>query len=345
MTSFRAYSSGGARSVVDKVNDGPLMQEMAGNFMKGETRDKIESPQNYGFTSVVMPATKGKDGQISESAEAFISFIGGNRSFPVAAIMDDRRFRLKELLQGDVAMFDHLQHQLHFNKDGIFVTGRTDKKLKLQLVPPPQQQQSGAAPGQHDATSSSAAPSSSSSQNKGQKQRYDQQGKQYLEITEGATNLVHDKTIVHKTGVHSFQPPAPSGGAARASLGPLVQIFGDKFTAGLGHFMKQVTAAPPTSPLHLATKGYIDSIFSALGITIPALPSLPMPPLPPGITWPPGIPLPPGITLPGELVAEPPAPPPVVERHNLTINGDLVVTGNLIVNGVIRAKGFEKLDD
>jgi hypothetical protein len=138
-------------------------------------------------------------------------------------------------------------------------------------------------------STSEGSSSSGGNKKKGQKQRYDKQGKQYYEMTKDATNLVHDKTIEHKTPLHSFQPG--SGAAARAG-GPLVQIFGDKFTGGLGHFMKQVTAAPPTSPMHLTTKGYVDSIFSALGITIPALPSLPMPPLPPGVTLPPGITLP-----------------------------------------------------
>src|SRR6516225_7012139 len=89
--SFRGYRSGGARTVIDKADDSKLMQEMGGNFMKGETRQKVESPQNYGFTSVVMDADKGQDGQISGSAEGFISFMGGNRSFPVCTVMDDRR--------------------------------------------------------------------------------------------------------------------------------------------------------------------------------------------------------------------------------------------------------------
>jgi phage gp45-like len=294
-TSFRAYSAGGARTMIHSIDDGKLMQEMGGNFMKGETRDKVESPQNYGFTSVVRAATKDAQGAIKEAAEGFISFIGGNRSFPVCAMMDDRRYRLKELKSGDVAMFDHLQHQLHFNNDGIFITGRTDKKMKFQLSPPPQQQggsgSSGSSGGQRDATgdqSGGSSGSSNSSSNKGQKQRYDQDSKKHLEITNDTTNLVHDQTINYKTGSHLF---SSSGGATRSG-GPLVQIFGDKFTAGLGHFMKQVIAAPPTSPMHLTTKGYVDSIFAALGINIPQLPSLPMPPLPPGVTLPPGFTLP-----------------------------------------------------
>jgi phage gp45-like len=291
-TSFRSYVAGGARVTVPDVDDGQFMQESKGNFMANEARSAIEAPQNYGFTSVVRDAAKGADGKIQQSAETFVQFMGGNRSFPVIGNMDDRRYRLYQLQKGDTAMFDYLQHQLHMNNDGIFVTGRTDKKLKLQLVDPPQQQQSGA---QAQTASSSGGGSSSSSQSSmGQTKRYQNSTKQYVEVTKDNTNVVHDQTINYKTGVHSFQPPE-SGGTARAS-GSLVQIFGDKFTGGQGYFMKQVTAAPPSSSMHLTTKGYVDSIIQGLGFTLPSIPSLPMPPLPPDIT------LPPGVTLPSEAV-------------------------------------------
>ena len=140
-TAIRAYSAGGARSVVDTINDNPMMQEMAGNFMRSESRKKIEAPQNYGFSSVVMPAEKGKDGRILRGAEAVINFIGGNRSFPVATIMDDRRFRLKGLKPGDVGMFDHLQQQFLFNKDGAFLMGLVGKKIRMALAEPEKKQQ------------------------------------------------------------------------------------------------------------------------------------------------------------------------------------------------------------
>ena len=42
-----------------------------------------------------------------------MSYFGGSRTSNFCAVMDDRRYRLKELVQGNVAMFDHLQHQLH----------------------------------------------------------------------------------------------------------------------------------------------------------------------------------------------------------------------------------------
>jgi len=306
---FVGYTSGGARALVDKVMDNPMMQEMKGTFMHGEARDKIESPQNYGFTSVVREATKGKDGMIDECAEAFLSFLGGNRSFPIATVMDDRRFRLKELKPGDVAIFDWMQHQFHFNKDGVFLTGRTDKKIKIQLAEPPQDQQQDGAGGKSAATTaaegstgSSDSSSSGGGKKKGQKQRYEKQGKQYLEMTKDTTNLVHDQTINYKTGTHTFSPP--DGGSARGVSDQLVEILGNKFTAGLGKFMKQVEAAPPIKPTHVTTKGYVDSIFKALGINIPALPQLPFPELPPGITLPPGFELP-SLPIPIEAYVEP----------------------------------------
>jgi hypothetical protein len=101
----RAYDSGGCRTCIDKVDDSRMMQEMAGNFMKGESRKALEAAQNYGFSSVVMPATKGSDGQIQECAEGFISFLGGNRSFPVCTVMDDRRHRPMQLPPGASAQY------------------------------------------------------------------------------------------------------------------------------------------------------------------------------------------------------------------------------------------------
>ncbi len=138
MTSFRSYTAGGARSVVDKVDDSTMMQEMSGNFMKGETREKVESPQNYGFTSVVRPATKGKDGQITDSAEAFITFCGGNRSFAVAGVMDDRRYRPMGLKPGENAQYDDVGQMTLMRRNGLYLLTNDN---------PEDQQQSGGAQG------------------------------------------------------------------------------------------------------------------------------------------------------------------------------------------------------
>jgi hypothetical protein len=140
--------------------------------MHSETRDKIESPQNYGFTSVVHEATKDAMGKIIDGAETFISFIGGNRSFPVAGNMDDRRHRLFGLLAGDTAMFrgkDDKQ-QLHMTSDGGFWSTPVGKVMRMALVPPAQQQQQqGASAQQTDAGGGGG--SSGGSQPQGQQQR------------------------------------------------------------------------------------------------------------------------------------------------------------------------------
>ncbi|MBR0879612.1 phage gp45-like [Bradyrhizobium barranii subsp. barranii] len=135
-SSFVGYVSGGARSVVDKVDDTKLMQEMGGNFMANETRQAIEAAQNYGFSSVVFDAEKGKDGKIQGSAETFMNFNGGNRSFPSAGNMDDRRHRMFKLEKGDTAMFRGRgdKQQFHMTKDGGFWTAPQDKTVRMHLV-------------------------------------------------------------------------------------------------------------------------------------------------------------------------------------------------------------------
>ncbi|HVG51530.1 MAG TPA: phage baseplate assembly protein [Xanthobacteraceae bacterium] len=118
---FVGYTGGGARSLVDAVDDGTGMQEMKGSFMRGEARAKIESPQNYGFTSVVRPAKKDKDGKIERCAEAYINFMGGNRSFPVAAVMDDRRYRPWGLKPGENAQFDDIGQMTLMRRNGLYL--------------------------------------------------------------------------------------------------------------------------------------------------------------------------------------------------------------------------------
>jgi phage gp45-like len=152
-TSMRAYSSGGSRGIVDTINDNTLMQEHSGQMMNSEARDAVESPQNYGHTSVSMPADKGPDGKISGSAENHISYSGGNRSFPVAGPMDDRRHRLRGLSPGDSAVHRTKDDdmQIHLTGDGMYHSA--PQKVRMQLVP----QGSGAAnPPQNQAKASQA---------------------------------------------------------------------------------------------------------------------------------------------------------------------------------------------
>jgi phage gp45-like len=190
---LRSFTAGGARSVVHQADDSKLMQEMGGSMMSGESRQRIESPQNYGFTSVVMDA----DQEGGKGAETFISFMGGGRSIPVAGPMDDRRHRLQKLQKGDVAMFRTKsdQQQFHLTQDGGYWSAPDSKTVRMQLVK--QQQQGGSSGGggsTRDTSGGGASGSSSGSgaggQN-GQQSVYKdgQNSVQFVDVTKDKTRL------------------------------------------------------------------------------------------------------------------------------------------------------------
>jgi hypothetical protein len=192
MTSFRSYVGGGARALIDQIDDSKLLQEMAGGFMKGEARKGVESPQNYGFSSVVMDAEKDAMGKITSCAEGFMSFLGGNRSLPICGVMDDRRHRIFGMEKGDVAMFrtrDDTQ-QFHMTKDGGYWSGPTDKTVRMQLVDKQQDQQQGAQSGSQ-AGGGGQQQGQQGQQGKGQKPVYKNGQKSYrfCDITKDASRL------------------------------------------------------------------------------------------------------------------------------------------------------------
>lgn len=82
------------RAVLQLVDDSQKMQEVQFKGIAGEVRDKCERPQQYGFTGVPL-----------EGAEAFVIFVAGNRAHPLVLSVDDRRYRLKNLQPGEVAMY------------------------------------------------------------------------------------------------------------------------------------------------------------------------------------------------------------------------------------------------
>lgn len=204
-SSFRAYVAGGARATIPQVDDTKQMQESMGNFMANEARKAIEAPQNYGFTSVCMDADKDGMGKILACAESFVQFMGGNRSFPALGNMDDRRHRLKGLEKGDVALFRTVADklQMHFSKDGGFMTGPRDKTLRMHLLDEDSQQQQQQQGGQQsvsatDAGSSGGGGGSGGQQQipKGQKALYKDglKSNRFMEVTKDKTRIGGDTT-------------------------------------------------------------------------------------------------------------------------------------------------------
>jgi phage baseplate assembly protein V len=111
-----------ARAVVSLVDDGRKLQEVQVDLLEGETRDEVERFQNYGFTSNP-PA----------GAEAIVVFLNGARDQGIAICVDDRRYRLRNLQPGEVAIYTDEGDKIVFKRGGtIEVTAST----KLSIVAP-----------------------------------------------------------------------------------------------------------------------------------------------------------------------------------------------------------------
>lgn len=100
-----------ARGVLSLVNDTAKMQGVQVKLLSGEVRD-MERFQNYGFTS-----------QPHAGAEVAAVFIGGNRDHGLVLAVDDRRYRVKALAAGEVALFDDLGHTVTLTRAGIVISG------------------------------------------------------------------------------------------------------------------------------------------------------------------------------------------------------------------------------
>jgi phage baseplate assembly protein V len=100
-----------SRAVVTLVDDSKKMQELQLSILEGETRGGIERVQNYGFTSVPLPG-----------AEAVTLFVGGHRDHGLAVAVDDRRYRLTGLQEGEVALY---------HKDGAKILLKSDGTVEV----------------------------------------------------------------------------------------------------------------------------------------------------------------------------------------------------------------------
>ena len=97
-----------SRGVVKKVNDNKKMQEMQVSILKDELYSDIERFQDYGFTSVPQ-----------KDAETLHLSLGGNRDHTVIIKADDRRYRLTNLQNGEVALYTDEGDKIHFQRGKI----------------------------------------------------------------------------------------------------------------------------------------------------------------------------------------------------------------------------------
>lgn len=102
-----------ARGVVKLSNAAKKMQAVQLALLAEETsEDTLEHFEPYGFTSRPQPG-----------AEAVTVFIDGDRSHGLCLVVADRRYRMTDFKEGEVAIHDDQGQSVHLTREGIVVKG------------------------------------------------------------------------------------------------------------------------------------------------------------------------------------------------------------------------------
>ncbi|WP_339521844.1 phage baseplate assembly protein V [Pseudomonas sp. EL_65y_Pfl2_R96] len=97
-----------ARGTVVLAAAGKMMQTLQVKLTAGELKDGAEHFEPYGITSNPLPG-----------AEVLTMFLGGDRSHAVVLVAADRRYRIKELKPGEVAIYTDEGDKVHFKRGRI----------------------------------------------------------------------------------------------------------------------------------------------------------------------------------------------------------------------------------
>lgn len=109
------------RGIIKLINTDLMLQEIQVQVM-GTTLDEIEYFEPYGFTSAP-----------NEGGEVLLASLGGRRGHTVAVCVSDRRFRLKSMVQGEVALFTDEGDVIHFKRNNIL---HINSAAKVEVVAP-----------------------------------------------------------------------------------------------------------------------------------------------------------------------------------------------------------------
>ncbi|RMQ98416.1 Phage baseplate assembly protein V [Pseudomonas savastanoi pv. glycinea] len=96
------------RGTVVLANAASKMQALQMRLTAGEVKDDLEHFEPYGFTSNPLAG-----------AESITAFMGGDRSHGIVLVVTDRRYRIKELKPGEVAIFTDEGDKVHFRRGRI----------------------------------------------------------------------------------------------------------------------------------------------------------------------------------------------------------------------------------
>lgn len=103
------------RCVVTAIDDSKMVQLIKCDLLSDETHDEVERFQHYGFTSHPIAGCEG-----------IAVFPGGNRESGVIIATEDRRYRLTNLGEGEVALYDDLGQEIVLTREGIKITTEED---------------------------------------------------------------------------------------------------------------------------------------------------------------------------------------------------------------------------
>jgi len=103
------------RGTVRSVDDAMLMQMLDIKLMNGHRPTKVEHWQSYGLSFTP-----------HAGSEVMAFALGGNLDHIVVIPGADRRYRLKGLASGELAVHDDQGQKVHFKRDGVWI--ETSKK-------------------------------------------------------------------------------------------------------------------------------------------------------------------------------------------------------------------------
>ena len=102
-----------SRGIVQLVDDAPTRQMLQVTGYGPELLPLGERFQQYGFTSVPFVG-----------AEAVYLCPGGTRAHSIVVAVEDRRYRLTALAEGEVAIHDDQGQKVHLTRGGIVIDGK-----------------------------------------------------------------------------------------------------------------------------------------------------------------------------------------------------------------------------
>ena len=109
-----------ARGTVTLVDATTKMQSLQLRLLAGESKDKVEHFEPYGFTS-----------QPNPGAECLALFLDGDRSHGVVVCVADRRYRVKGLTTGEVILHDDQGQSVYLMRGGIRLTDKAGSTVQM----------------------------------------------------------------------------------------------------------------------------------------------------------------------------------------------------------------------